>query len=173
MADWTDEDLNDILGTGENDNSTIRVLREKIKADNAAMKAMQAEVASLRDARKNDVVGEILLKAGLNPKVGKFYQGEADPTAVQAWVEENADVFGSGTTAVTSDNTPSPMGGIGELRQNVVTVPPITPEVQVDYQRMLNAGVDGVPPSNYNDIMGALMSAQDENAFAEAMRRFQ
>jgi hypothetical protein len=175
MTDWTnDDDLNEILGVtdGNNDNSTIKVLRAKIKADAEAMKALQKEVANLNETRKATVVGDVLKSAGINPKVAKFYQGEADPTAVQAWVQENADVFGVGQT--TSDDGSAPNDGMGQLRQNAITVPPILPESQqVDYTRMLNAGVDGIPPSNYNDIMGALTGAANEEDFMAAMRRFQ
>ena len=173
MTDWTDDDeLNELLGDESNQNSTMKVLRTKIKADAVRMKALETQIATLNQSRTEDVVTGVLKSAGINPKVAKFYTGDADPTAVQAWVQENADVFGA--TSVASNTGQTPSDGMGELRQTAITVPPILPETQqVDYTRMLNAGVDGVPPSNYNDIMGALTGAATEEDFMAAMRRFQ
>lgn len=165
MSDWTDDaDLNEILG-GTDGNNTIKVLREKIKADNEALKALKQEVASLRDGRKADLVGDALKSAGINPEVAKFYNGDADPTAVSAWVTENAALFGATSTNSTNtqqENTPTPIAGVPQVIQT--SVPANPPVEQVDYARMLNAGVDGQPPSNYNDMMGKLnsMTSQED-----------
>ncbi len=176
MTDWTnDDDINEILGIpSEGENTTVKTLRAKIKADAEAMKTLRQEVAALNEGRKAEVVNAVLASAGINPKVGKFYTGEANPTAVQAWVQENADVFG-GTVQVPSniEATPTPLGGIPQVTQAELRQAALTPNEQVDYQRMLNAGVDGVPPSNYNDIMGALTGAATQEDFMAAMKRFQ
>lgn len=173
MTDWTnDEDLNELLGDEGNQNSTMKVLRAKIKADAIKMKALEGQVTALNQSRTVDVVSGVLKSAGINPGAAKFYQGEADPTAVQAWVQENAELFGGATAPSAQSLTPN--DGMGEMRPASITVPPILPEAQqMDYVRMLNAGVDGVPPSNYNDIMGALTSATSEEDFYTAMSRFQ
>lgn len=168
MSDWTDDaDLNEILeGTGGN--NTIKALREKIKADNDAMKELKQEVASLRQARTAEVVGNALKSAGINPDVAKFYQGDANPTAVQAWVSENAALFGANSNTVTNtqmENTPSPIAGTPDVKQTEIRVPATPPVNQVDYAQMLNAGVDGQPPSNYNDLMGKLNSIDNQEDF--------
>lgn len=175
MTDWNsnDADLDDILGnTDGNTNNTIKVMRDVLKADKAALKELRAEVDSLRNAHRATVVGSVLESAGLNPQAAKFYTGEADPTAVQAWVQENATLFG-GTVQAPSDSGSAPNDGMGQMRQVAPVLPPILPEAQqTDYMRMLNAGVDGVPPSNYNDAMGAMASAQTQEEFMEVMARF-
>lgn len=175
MSDWTDDDLNELLGNEGNDNSTIKALRAKIKADNDNMKELRQEVASLRATQREAVVVGTLKSAGLNPAVAKFYQGESDPTAVQAWVQENASLFGANPNpAPQSENeTPSPLGGMPPATQAELRQSALTPNEQVDYSRMLNAGVDGVPPSNYNDIMGALSSATTNEDLMAAIGRFQ
>lgn len=168
MSDWTeDADLNEILENGGG-NNTIKVLREKIKADNDAMKELRQEVASLRDARKADLVGEALKSAGINPVAAKFYSGDANPTAVQAWVSENAALFGANSNPVTNtqqENTPSPIAGVPQVQATEIRVPAVPPVAQVDYLQMLNAGVDGQPPSNYNDLMGRLNSIDNQEDF--------
>lgn len=168
MSDWTeDADLNEILeGTGGS--GTIKVLRDKIKADNEAMKTLRQEVAALREDRKTDLVGKALESAGINPAVGKFYSGDANPTAVTAWVSENAALFGANSNTATNnqpENTPSPIAGVPQVQNTEIRVPATPPVDQVDYARMLNAGVDGQPPSNYNDIMGKLNSIDSQEEF--------
>lgn len=174
MTDWNsnDEDLDAILGnTDGNSNNTVKVLRDKLKADNAAMKELRAEVDNLRNAHRATVVGSVLESAGLNPQAAKFYTGEADPTAVQAWVQENATLFGGAQAPSAQDGTP--LSGMPNLIQTQVPALPAVPEnQQVDYMRMLNAGVDGVPPSNYNDAMGAMGAAKTQEEFLEALTRF-
>ena len=175
MTDWNsnDADLDDILGNtdGNPNNSTIKTLRDILKADKAAMKELRAEVDSLRSAHRATVVGSVLESAGLNPQAAKFYTGEADPTAVQAWVQENATLFGGAQAPSVQEVAPN--DGMGQMRQVAPVLPSVLPEnQQVDYMRMLNAGVDGVPPSNYNDAMGAMASAQTQEEFMEVMARF-
>lgn len=177
MTDWNsnDEDLDAILGNADgNSNNTVKVLRDKLKADNAAMKELRAEVDSLRNAHRATVVGSVLESAGLNPQAAKFYTGEADPTAVQAWVQENATLFGGAAVAVTpSAQDGTPLSGMPNLIQTQVPALPAVPETQQqDYMRMLNAGVDGVPPSNYNDAMGAMGAAKTHEEFLETLARF-
>ena len=176
MTDWNsnDADLDEILGnTDGNPNNTIKVLRDVLKADKAAMKELREEVNTLRNAHRATVVGSVLESAGLNPQAAKFYTGEADPTAVQAWVQENATLFGGVATPSAQDGTPQPIAGTPNVIQTQVPAASVVPEnQQVDYMRMLNAGVDGVPPSNFNDAMGALTSAQTQEEFMEVMARF-
>lgn len=179
MTDWNsnDADLDEILGNtdGNPNNSTIKTLRDILKADKAAMKELRAEVDNLRSAHRATVVGSVLESAGLNPQAAKFYTGEADPTAVQAWVQENATLFGGvqAQAQAPSDGSVTPNDGMGQMRQVAPVLSPILPEAQqMDYMRMLNAGVDGVPPSNYNDAMGAMGAATTQEEFMEALARF-
>lgn len=170
MTDWNsnDADIDSILELdGNNNNPTIKVLRDKLKADAKERAEMREEIATLRNAHRSTVVGSVLESAGLNPQAAKFYTGEADPTAVQAWVQENATLFGGAVSQTPSaqEGTPNP---------TIVPIPAaVVPEnQQVDYMRMLNAGVDGVPPSNYNDAMGAMSAATTQEEFMEALARF-
>lgn len=161
MSDtWTDEDLDDILGnTG--DNSTIKLLREKIKADNTAMKQMRTELDEMRNANRGTIVEGALKSAGINPGAASLYAGDANPTAVQAWVDANKDFL------ARADGTPLPPStdGIERNPQTFAgapaagTVPAITPDTQMAYQRMISAGIDGVPGSNFTETLGGLQNA--------------
>lgn len=170
MTDWNsnDADIDSILELdGNTNNPTIKVLRDKLKADAQERKEMREEIATLRNAHRSTVVGGVLESAGLNPQAAKFYTGEADPTAVQAWVQENAALFGGAVP-----QTPSVQGGTPNPAVVPIPAAAVPENQQVDYMRMLNAGVDGVPPSNYNDAMGAMSSATTQEEFMEALARF-
>lgn len=169
MSDWTNEDeLNELFGDEGNQNSTMKVIRAKMKADAIKMKTLESQIATLNQSRTEDVVTGVLTSAGINPGVAKFYTGDADPTAIKAWVSENAALFGANSNPVTNnqpENTPSPIAGVPQAQATEFRVPATPPVDQVDYARMLSAGVDGQPPSNYNDIMGKLNSIDNQEDF--------
>lgn len=170
MSDWNDEDLDDILGNVQ-DNSTIKVLREKIKADNAAMKQMRTELDSLRTTQRGNIVGDALRSAGFKTGAATLYQGEPDPTAVQAWVEANKDFLAreDGTPPVQTSAVPQDIAGAPAQG----TAPAVfTPDTQAAYARMASAGVDGVPPSNFNDAYGALTNATSMEDVLKAIQTY-
>ncbi len=163
MSDaWTDEDLDDILGNS-GDNSTIKVLREKIKADGAAMKKMQEQINSLANANRVPMVEAALRSAGLTPLAAQGYTGEANPTAVQAWVEANKGWIAPAGAQPAADPTIDPPSGAGVPAQG--TAPAVfTPDSQAGYQRMITAGIDGVPGSNFTETLGGLQNADSMEA---------
>ena len=171
MSDiWNDDDLNDILGDVQ-DNSTIKVLREKIKADNAAMRQMRTELDSLRTTQRANIVGETLRSAGFKQSAATLYQGEPDPTAVQAWVDANKDFLAreDGTSSAQVSGLPQEVAGAPAQG----TAPAVfTPDTQAAYVRMISAGVDGVPPSNFNDAYGALQNAGSMEDLLRAIQTY-
>lgn len=159
MSDaWTDEDLDDILGnTG--DNSTIKVLRDKIKADGQAMRKMQEQINALATANRGPMVEGALKSAGLSTGAASMYTGEADPTAVAAWVEANKGWIAPAGAQPQNDPVIDPPSGAGAPAQG--TAPAVfTPDSQAGYQRMITAGIDGVPGSNFTETLGGLQNAQ-------------
>lgn len=157
MSDaWTD-DYNDDAGPQDQGNNTIKTLRALHDADSQRIKELENKLNAMAETQKANVVDGVLKSAGLDPAVGKFYSGEADPAAVAAWVEENKGLFGGAAAPV--DDAPS--------------VSPIqTDQQQTDYQRVLDAGVDGAKPGHYQDAMAALMSATTREELSEVYRRF-
>lgn len=161
MSNWTD-DIDGFLGDPSQDNATIKVLREKIKADGEALKTMREEVATLRSHQRATLVADELKSAGVRPEVAKFYTGDADPAAVKAWVEENAPLFGAPQQVAQE---------VTAQEAAPQAAPVFTPDSQAAYQRMMSAGVDGVPGSNFNDAMGALANATSLDELMAAMRQ--
>jgi hypothetical protein len=161
MSDvWTDDNYDD---QQPQDNNTVKTLRALHDADKETIKELKSRLDALEADRKVNVVAESLKSAGMNPAVAKFYQGDADPAAVAAWIDENKSVFGA---------APAPEAG-GEPDPAPVPSPVSTPQQQQDYQRILDAGVDGVPPTHFNEALGALNAAKTREELQEVFRRFQ
>lgn len=173
MDNWTDG-LDDILGDPSQDNATIRVLREKIKADAKALEKLSSEVATLRDGQKGDIVGKALKSAGVPqekiPLAADLYKGDLEATAVSAWATQYAPLFAGGATASPGEN-PEEKTIAGTPAQGTVD-PVFTPDTQAAFQRMITAGVDGVPGSNFNDAYGALTNAGSMEDLMAAIQTF-
>ncbi len=172
MSDW-DDDIDNLLGDPAQDNNVVRVLREKIKADKAAMRDMRTQIETLQADRSRNIVDGALTSAGIDTRYAKFYQGDPDPAKVSAWVDENKDLFGVAVQTSATQNTTQSNMPPGPMNVPDQPEPTITPDTQMAMMRMMSMnGVDGVPPSNYNDILGKLSGAADENAFKDALRQF-
>lgn len=173
MSDmWTDDDLNDILGEPSGDNSTIKVLREKIKADGKAMAEMRSQLEKLSTMSRTPLVEQALKSAGLTPLAAQAYTGEADPTAIQAWVEANKGWIAPAGAQPVQSSTIDPPTVAGVPSQGTAE-PVFTPDSQAAYQRMMTAGVDGVPGSNYTEALGAMNSAGSMEELMAAIQQHQ
>lgn len=173
MSDW-DDDIDNLLGDPAQDNNVVRVLREKIKADRTAMRNMREQIDSLQADRAKNVVDGALTSAGIDTRYAKFYQGDPDPAKVSAWIDENKDLFGPAAQQQQQPNTQqAPQMPPGPMNVPDQPEPALTPDTQAAMMRMMGMnGVDGIPPSNYNDILGKLSAANDEDAFKQALRQF-
>lgn len=174
MSDW-DDDIDDLLGDPAQDNNVVRVLREKIKADKAAMRTMREQIETLQADRATNVLNGALSSAGIDTRYAKFYQGDPDPAKISAWIDENKDLFATAVQQPNQvpENTAPPQMPGGPMNVGDQPEPAITPDTQAAMMRMMGMnGVDGIPPSNYNDILGKLSGAADEDAFKQALRQF-
>ena len=170
MSDmWTDDAFNQILDEA-GDNSTIKLLREKIKADNAALKEMRTELDSLRNQNRGSLVEGALKSAGFKTGAASLYQGDADPNAIQAWVDANKDFL----AREDGYTPPPPAGAPSDPEQQTFAGSPaqgsqqtvFTPDTQMAYQRMISAGIDGQPGTNFTETLGGLQNA---NSMEELM----
>lgn len=162
MSDVWDDDSNYDGQVQQNQGTPQgpKALRELHDKDRERINALEAELLALRQERNASKVAEMLESHGIPKGAAKLYQGDADPAAVAAWAEENADLFGAGGTnpAVHKDDAPS--------------VSPMSQQEQDDYQRVIDAGVDGVKPTHFNDAMAALMAATTREELQDVYRRF-
>ncbi len=145
------------------ENNTIKTLREMHDADNARIKALEEKLTALEADKVKNQVGSMLESHGLPPRAAKLYQGEATPDAVAAWAEENKDLFN------VQPGTPTPTVNVGP---SITPAESMSQQQKDEYQRVLDAGVDGVKPAHFTDAMGALLAASTREELQEVYRRF-
>lgn len=127
--DWDDED-DDFEGDVDNTN-LVRQLRKALKAKEAELKKFESELGDLRSAQRTSTIQSVLSEKGVSPKVAKFIPADIDatPEAIEAWVSENADIFGIQTT---QQSQPS-QADLAALRQmDAVTANALTPDKEQD-----------------------------------------
>lgn len=97
MSDWDEN---------ENDSAGIKAMRKAFKEQGKKLADMEAALAKTLEREQAQNVYEALANRGLDPRVAKFYPKDAatDDTAVDAWVTENGDLFGS--RQVVTDQQP-------------------------------------------------------------------
>lgn len=90
--DFDDDDFEDAQG----DSGALRDLRKAYKALQKQLKEVTAEKESLQSSVRERSVKDVLASKGLPEKIAKFIPADATSAeAVEAWLNENGDVFGA------------------------------------------------------------------------------
>lgn len=152
---WDDNDGLDSQVQGKA--QANKALRDLHDQDRQRIQDLESKLAEVLRQSTEVKVSSLLESHGLNPKVAKFYQGDADPAAVAAWAEENKAFFGGTTSPPPQEQSPAPL---------------LNQQQQDEYEQMLSAGVDGVKPTHYNDALAALQAAKTREELQEVYRRF-
>jgi hypothetical protein len=87
---------------GQDEESTgMKQLRQALDKANAALKVREEELGKLQGQVRTQSVREILRDLGVKPKVAGLIPSDLDPTpeAVEKWVKDYEDVFGSALRA--------------------------------------------------------------------------
>lgn len=129
--DWDDDDDFEDTPKQPSDSDLIRQLRKQLKTKEAELKKFESELGELRGAQRNNLIQSVLSEKGVSPKVAKFIPNDLDatPEAIEAWVNENADVFGF---QVNRQEQPSQQD-LAALRQmDSITAGALTPDKEQD-----------------------------------------
>jgi len=95
MANQYEDDEDDFVNeTAETDNGPAN-LRKALKRAEKEKKELADQLAQIQSDLRSRSVKEVLANKGVPEKVAKFIPGDiSTPEAVDAWLSENADVFG-------------------------------------------------------------------------------
>jgi len=95
MANQYEDDEDDFVNeTAESDNGPAN-LRKALKRAEKEKKELAYQLAQIQSDLRSRSVKEVLANKGVPEKVAKFIPGDiSTPEAVDAWLSENADVFG-------------------------------------------------------------------------------
>ena len=150
---WDEED-DDFEPESLSDNDLLKKLRKAKRADEKRIKELTEQVESFTKAQRENTVKEVLEKKGVNPKAARLIlkdlDGDYSAEAVNAWLDDNADLLGLQVESTTVDAK-----DLAALRQqDVVAQNAITPDRAEDFEmRMSNA-------SSAEELLGLLRSQQ-------------
>lgn len=103
MGENYDDDDLDV--ENDNDSNLVRDLRKQLKAAKKAQDETQARLAEFEAQARKASVADVLKSRGARPEIAKFYNGDdTSPEAVNAWLTENAELFGVDTSADEIDD---------------------------------------------------------------------
>jgi len=142
MANQYDEDdFDDVEGT-EDQNGPAQ-LRKALKRAEREKKEMAEQLAQIQADLRSRSVKEVLAQKGVPDKVAKFIPGDVStPEQVDAWLSENADVFGF--SKPSDDSAQS-----AEVDKNAAA-----------YQRINAATQNANSPSRNQDLMAKIAGAK-------------
>jgi len=144
MANQYEDDEDDFVNEeAETDNGPAN-LRKALKRAEKEKKELSEQLAQIQSDLRSRSVKDVLASKGVPEKVAKFIPGDiTTPEAVDAWLTENADVFGfqpAGTEpAPTSEET----------KANVAA-----------YQRINAASQNANTPSRDQDLAAKIAGAK-------------
>ena len=150
---WDEED-DDFEPETLSDNDLLKKLRKAKRADEKRIKELTEQVESFTKAQRESTVKEVLEKKGVNPKAARLIlkdlDGDYSAEAVNAWLDDNADLLGLQAESKTVDAK-----DLAALRQqDVVSQSAITPDRAEDFElRMNNA-------SSAEELISMLRSQQ-------------
>lgn len=149
---WGNIDENVQDATGQQGNG----LRTYIKSLEESNKKAEERLAALEAKLNAASVADLLEAQGVPRSAVKFYNGEADPEKVAAFVNDIRTAFGGGAPAPVE--TPSPV---------------LNSDTQNQYQRMNEAGQGAAPVGNAEAIKGDLGAATSTADLIAAMATIQ
>lgn len=142
-SDWDDE--NEDFET--EDSNLVSNLRKQLREAKRERDELAETVSKLTVETRSTKLADLLKSKELSPKLAKFFPAddEVTPEAVDAWVKENADVFGISTKDDKADEQSA------EIAAEAAT-----------YQRMTqtseSAGDTG-DPAKFQDLAARIQSA--------------
>lgn len=126
---WDDEDddLDDNIGGSEND--LLKKLRKAKRADEKRIKELTDQLETLSKAQRERTVKEVLESKGVNAKAARLILKdieEVNEESVNAWLEDNADLFGIKFDAAESKASETDRAALRQ--QDVLTQGAVTPD---------------------------------------------
>lgn len=139
----------------ENENEPTNdggALRKQLEDALKKNKEMSDRLAAMEARERTQSVEKALSEKGLNPKLAKFVSSEdgSDPARLDAWIKENADLFGMG------ENTAPEAQSSGQ--------PSVDPATAEAFKRIQNVSQNGA--HTVSDM--SALQAQIKNANSPA-----
>ena len=144
MANQYDDEDDDFTPDEQQSNDGPANLRKALKRAEKEKKELADQLAAIQSDLRSRSVKDVLAQKGVPDKVAKFIPGDiTTPEQIDAWLEENSDVFGFSKTEIDTA--------------------PISEDEKVNrtaYQRINAATQNADAPSRDADLMAKLNGAK-------------
>ncbi len=141
----------------ETDDHLVKDLRKQLNEAIKARKQFEEELTSIKSQFRERSVAEILTAKGVNAKVAKFIPSDIESEdQVQAWLQENADLFGAPVVEEQGS--------------------PVSEQVRGELQRANQLQERSAPPDKINDLEQRLAvagSVDEINAVLAEYQKYQ
>lgn len=137
---WGYNTSDDDQGSELNGPKALREAYAALKKQNEELNSM---VTTFIQDQKKQNIAKVFDTLGV-PAAAELYTGDADPQKAAEWVQSMQQVFG---------------GGQGQTPQVAAAPEGLNPQAQEQYQRMTQAGSEGVPMGSIESAQAAVGSA--------------
>jgi hypothetical protein len=148
-------------------------LRKELEKVLAANKELRDKVTTFESVQRVREVETVLTAKGLNPKLAKFVPAEtaADPSAIDSWVAENADLF---PAAKVDANQNGGTASVDAQLPPATTVPSVDHEGREAWSRIERVAANGsIQTVDVAGVESQLQGAQSPAELMAIMRQYQ
>jgi hypothetical protein len=154
MTNWGFEDDGALdLGNG-NEATGPKALRDAYEAMKKQNDELSQKLTSFLEEQTQQKMATVFQSLGV-PEAQAAYQGPNDPQKAKEWVDQMRSVFGGGQPQQAAEQPAQP------------TLPP---SMQAQFERMNQAGNEGVPVGNFEAAQAALNDASDTQAIINSFK---
>lgn len=154
MTNWGFED-DSVLDLGNSSEATgPKALRDAYEAMKKQNEELNQKLTSFLEEQTQQKMATVFESLGV-PGAQAAYQGPNDPQKAKEWVDQMRSVFGGGQPQQVAEQ-PAP--------------PTLPPSMQAQFERMTQAGSEGVPVGNFEAAQAAINDASDPQALINAFK---
>lgn len=154
MSNWGyNDDANDLGNNTELDGP--KALRDAYNKQKAQLDDLTQKLTSFMEREEKAQMASVFESLGV-PAAQDAYQGPNDPQKAKEWVESMRSVFGGGQPQEAATEQP--------------ITPTLPPSMQAQFERMSQAGQDGVPVGNVEAAQAAVNDASNLQGLIDAFQ---
>lgn len=154
MSNWGFEDDANDLGN-DTEISGPKALRDAYNKQKQQLDDLTQKLTSFMEREEKQQMATVFESLGV-PGAQDAYQGPNDPQKAAEWVESMKQYFGGGQPQQAAEVQP--------------ITPTLPPSMQAQYERLSQAGSEGIPVGNVEAAQAAINDATNEQALINAFR---
>lgn len=148
--DWEDDDTTE---DAPRESNALREARNAYKAMKKQNKELAEQLASFQKSQREQSVRDVLNAKGLNAKIARLVPDSATSVEdVEAWLDENADLFGVPAAPDGEANVPAPNPALDAL-DRISTVQQTGTQFTGDADQMMALIQNASDPEALNELL--------------------